>query len=292
MDTRQDSHNKRGYLHKDFALFHLKDKRNLEFEFHYHEFNKIIVFLSGKVVYYIEGKAYKLKPWDILLVNNHEIHKPMIDTSEFYERMAIWINAGFLQQHNDAQCNLLTCFEQASRQKFNLLRLSPETLPEMKQLLLAVEAAGRDSDFGAGVLKNALFLQFMVLLNRSFLGIENKTVHADIEYDETICRVLDYISENLREELSLETLSTVFFISKYYLMRKFKRQTGFTIHNYILQKRLLKANGLIKEGKPLAVACAECGFGDYSNFVRAFKQMFGLSPKQYNKLLSGRNDTV
>lgn len=73
--------NKSGYLNNDFQLFHLKDKKNQEFEFHYHDFNKIIIFLSGKVTYLIEGKAYNLKPWDILLVNNHDVHKPIIDSS-------------------------------------------------------------------------------------------------------------------------------------------------------------------------------------------------------------------
>ena len=63
-----------GYLHQNFRLFHLKDKKNQEFEFHYHDFNKIIIFLSGNATYLVEGKAYDLKPWDILLVNNHDIH--------------------------------------------------------------------------------------------------------------------------------------------------------------------------------------------------------------------------
>ena len=52
------SNNKSGYLHSDFKLFHIKDKKNQEFEFHYHDFNKVIIFLSGKVTYLIEGTAY------------------------------------------------------------------------------------------------------------------------------------------------------------------------------------------------------------------------------------------
>jgi quercetin dioxygenase-like cupin family protein len=61
---------KRGYLNEDFHFFRLKDQKKNEFEYHYHDFNKIIIFLSGEVTYLIEGKSYILKPWDILLVGH------------------------------------------------------------------------------------------------------------------------------------------------------------------------------------------------------------------------------
>ncbi len=285
MEFQAGIHHKRGYLHKDFALFHIKDRKQIEFDFHYHDFNKIIIFLSGKVVYHIEGKAYTLKPWDILLVNHHEIHKPMIDTSEEYERVAIWINWDFVNKHNGADANLLHCFQKAASQKFNLLRLSPEGVSTIRQILFSLEEACKDQEFGSQVLQNSLFLQLLVLLNRAFLGIETPGLHQDIECDAAIEDILEYINGNLGEELSVDQLASLFYTSKYYLMRKFKKQTGYTLHNYIQQKRLIAANGLIKEGKPLSFVCAECGFGDYSNFVRAFKKMFGLSPKQHYKLL-------
>jgi AraC-like DNA-binding protein len=68
-------------------------------------------------------------------------------------------------------------------------------------------------------------------------------------------------------------------------MRKFKQQTGYTVHNYILQKRLIAATALIKEGKSVTQVCLECGFGDYSNFIRSFKQVYGVSPKKHYKNL-------
>jgi hypothetical protein len=46
-------HHKRGYLNKDFEFFHLKDNKAMQFEFHYHDFNKIIIFISGNVTYLI-----------------------------------------------------------------------------------------------------------------------------------------------------------------------------------------------------------------------------------------------
>lgn len=276
---------KRGYLNEDFQLFHLKDQRNIEFEFHYHEFNKIIIFISGNVTYLIEGKAYKLKPWDILLVSGSEVHKPLIDVSEPYERIVIWVNSRFLEQYNNNDCNLLASFELAVKQKFNMLRLSSELLINIKHILSQLEDACKSSDFGSRILKNSLFLQLLVYLNRLYMGMESNKELNDIEYDENIGAILDYINENISEELSIDNISCKFYISKYYLMHKFKKQTGYTVHNYILQKRLIMSNSLIKNGKSITQVCAECGFGDYSTFFRAFKKMFGVSPKQHYKAI-------
>ena len=51
---------KRGYLNEDFRLFHLKDSRAQKLEYHYHEFDKLILLLGGKVSYVVEGVTYFL----------------------------------------------------------------------------------------------------------------------------------------------------------------------------------------------------------------------------------------
>ena len=69
-------------------------------------------------------------------------------------------------------------------------------------------------------------------------------------------------------------------------MHKFKACTGYTLHNYINNKRLIKANELIRNGISMSEAAQQCGFNDYSSFVRAFKRQFGLSPKNYLKQIN------
>jgi AraC-like DNA-binding protein len=276
---------RRGYLNKDSELFHLKDRKSMEFELHFHDFNKIVIFISGNVTYLIEGKAYKLKPWDILLVSSSEIHKTIVDASMTYERMIIWVNSNFLIKHNSPENNLLTCFDIASTEKRNLLRLDTELLRQGKYILSQLKEEYLKGGFGSQVLKNALFLQFVIYLNRLYLTPEAIKHQADGDYNESIGEVIKHINENLCEDMSVENLASIFYMSRYHLMHKFKSQTGYTIHSYILQKRLMMANTLIKSGKSMTEACSECGFGDYSSFVRAFKKIYGLSPKQHHKLL-------
>jgi AraC-like DNA-binding protein/mannose-6-phosphate isomerase-like protein (cupin superfamily) len=285
LEEKNFNSSKRGYLNNDFEFFHLKDKRNEEFEFHYHDFNKIIIFISGDVTYLIEGKAYKLMPWDILFVSSNEIHRPTINPVETYERIVIWINSKFLEKHSGDDCNLLSCFELSSSEKRNLLRLDPEMTRNVKYNLSQLEDACKDNGFGSRVLKNSLFIQLIVQMNRLFLGSRGIRSSEGMENDEAIDEILDYINCNLENDLSIENLSSRFYMSKYYLMHRFKSQTGYTIHSYIMQKRLIAANQLIKGGKPITQACIECGFGDYSSFVRAFKKIYGLSPRNHYKMI-------
>lgn len=278
-------HSRRGYLHTNFEFFHLKDKENLQLEFHFHDFHKIIIFLSGNVTYLIEGKAYKLKPWDILLIGSNDIHKPIIDSTAIYDRIVLWMNPLFLKKYSYPGCNLLTCFHIASQKNLNLLRLPLDALAKQKNLLSQLETACKSQEFGSQLLKNSLFLQFIIHVNRNFSGYAADTGDPDIHCDETIGKTLQYISENLCEDLSVDKLASICHFSKYYLMRKFKQQTGYTIHSYILRKRLIAAALLLREGKSVTQSCQESGFSDYSNFIKSFKQIYGLSPKKYYQFL-------
>jgi AraC-like DNA-binding protein len=77
-----------------------------------------------------------------------------------------------------------------------------------------------------------------------------------------------------------DTLAKRLFISKYHLMRQFKAETGYSIHQYIANKRILFARDLIARGESPTDACYRCGFRDYTVFARAFKKQFGRSPRK------------
>ena len=272
MDYSQYNLEKTGYLKEDFRLFHINDQTKKDFSYHYHDFHKIIVFISGKVTYHIEGKAYHLKPRDILLVSQGAIHKPEIDPSVPYERYIFWIR-------DDLSCQELnTCFQKAHDRSFNLVRADSALQERLKDLLPEIEQTLQNKHFGDTVLRNALFTQFMIYINRIFLRTSSSPDKKTYSSDTQVEQLLKYINRNLSENLSIDQLANRFFFSKYHMMRKFKNETGYTIHNYITSKRLLMARSLISQGMPVMKAAQASGFRDYTTFVRAYKKQFGKAP--------------
>ena len=278
----KDINNKVGYLNDNFKIFHIRDKKDIKFEYHHHDFSKIVILIDGDLTYYIEGKAYILKPWDILFVNKNEIHKPVVNPNKYYERIVIWLNPDFMAKYAQGNNNLLKCFEVAIKNNYNLLRLNMKSIDIIKNLIQDIQNCNNSNEFGSEILKESLFVQLMVLMNRLFLNSDKNRDIEDIQYDKTIEGVLNYINSNLENDLSIDTIALEFFISKYYLMRKFKNQIGSSIHNYVVQKRLILARSLISDGLSMSSVCSRCGFNDYSSFVRAFKKVYGVSPSNYN----------
>ncbi len=276
----QPNGSKRGYLNEDFRLFHVRDQLELEFEYHYHEFDKLVIFLSGRVNYIMEGKSYFLQPWDILLVSHNQIHRPVIDPCEPYERIILWINTDFLRSHSSAQDDLLHCFALAREREFSLIRPAVQMRHKIIQLLRETEDARNSRDFAHDLLSRTYFLQFMVLLNR--IAFKDDTIANTAAYksDPKFDEIIAYINDNLSADLSLDAICGKFYISKSYLMHRFKDMAGCSAHSYIQQKRLIRAAELIREGTPVMLASAKCGFNDYSAFLRAFKKTFDSTPRE------------
>lgn len=284
--------NKIGYLNDNFKIFSIRDKKDIEFEYHNHDFNKIIIFIDGNVTYFVEGIPYKLKPWDILFISNNEIHKPVIDSNVFYERIAIWVSPEFMKKNSDNTSDLEKCFKIATENKCNLLRLNMHDIESLKLFIEQINISESSNEFGNEILRNTLFIQLMIFLNRIFLKKENIESIEGVFYDETIKKILNYINLNIENKLSIDSIASEFFISKYYLMRRFKSHTGTSIHNYIIQKRLILAKSLIINGHLMSEVCNKCGFNDYSSFVRAFKKYYGASPKNYTNNKSPLDSTL
>ena len=91
-----NNYEKRGYLNSNFKLFHLMDEGKLSYDFHYHDFDKIIIFIQGSVTYRIEGCAYSLEPYDIILVSHNHIHRPDIGAHIPYERNNDYLSPALL----------------------------------------------------------------------------------------------------------------------------------------------------------------------------------------------------
>lgn len=271
-----DQYSKKGYLNSEFRLFHLTDQETQEVDYHYHDFDKITIFIKGSITYTIEGKSYELRPYDIVLVRHGDIHRLTVDNSKVYERIIVYISPNFMNAYKTDSYDLSCCFQKALQEESNVLRIPSLEKSSLFRSITRLEQSFADDGYAADLYRQVLFLEFMVHLNRA--ARKNRLEFIDTDNcNAKIVDILRYINDHLTGDLGIDTLAGKFYISKYYMMRRFKQETGYTLGQYISQKRLLFAKELISSGVPASQVCFDCGFRDYSTFSRAYRKAFGKS---------------
>lgn len=268
-----------------FEFHHTYNESPPNVSFHQHSFYEIFFFLSGNVNYIIEGRTYNLRPGDVLLTSSLDIHRPDIRPGRPYERIVVWLADDFFGHLKDFYGEDLTaCFTDAALKGYRLIRPDIQSILRLKQLCTRIDEVKHSPEIGSHALASAYMTEFLVHVSRAYYHTPD-SVKDDITENEKINQILLYINEHLTEDLSLEHLSGRFYLSKYYLSRQFKQFTGLSLYQYIMKKRLNTARNLLHSGSSVMDACFQCGFGDYSNFLKAFKREFGKTPRAY---LTGR----
>ena len=273
-EARQTMHN------QTFEVFRYKDAYPKEVSLHHHDFYEVYFFLSGNVQYNIESRSYLLTPGDVLLISPMELHQPMFGQDQReYERIVLWIDKQFLEGFSLPGQSFTVCFDTENPHHTNLLR--PEGVARQFLMFMLEQLISENSteDPYWEVSAMTYLAQVLILLNR--LALKHRKEESVTGQDSTVYSVLGYINEHYSESLTLDDLANQFFISKYHLAREFQRLVGTSVHRYIVQKRLVMAKQMLSTGKPSSEVYQSCGFGDYSNFYRAFKAEYQISPKEY-----------
>ena len=112
----------------------------------------------------------------------------------------------------------------------------------------------------------------------------NRCVRSNAEAAE---KAITYINEHFSEEISVEKLASLCGISHYHFIRVFKQETGYTPHEYILNRRMASARYLLRNSDlPVKEICYDTGFSSESVFCNAFKKHNGMTPKEYRLRIS------
>lgn len=246
-----------------FEVFYYKEPRGTNVDVHHHDFYEVYNLLSGEVSYWVDGKVYHLRQGDILRINPMELHRPLVQQDSKYERFVLWINKNYL--HSLSENSSLTKFFTGNANHFRGANITPLFSNLVTEL--------QSGKFASEICAQGIFLQLMVELNRlSPVGAQSGELSA-LAVD-----VVNYIGNSFHANLSLDSLSAQFHISKYHLSHEFKKATGTSIHHYITLKRLAAARQMLIDGVPPGEVYTACGFRDYTVFYKAFKTEYGISP--------------
>lgn len=250
--------------------------------FHLHNCFEIYLYLQGDVNYFVEQSIYHLKKGTLLIFNNHEIHRATTFSSKTYERIVISFHPQIIEKFSTENTNLLSCFLDRKKGQNNAILLSKKQLDIYLALANKLIETSHCEEYGDDILTTTYLVQILIFINKIYKHDEIPLEQYPLS--EKLQDVLIFIDEHLTEDLSLDRISDHFSLNKSYLGRLFKKETGSTIYNLIMLKRISLAKQLLSEGKNVSEACSLSGFNDYSNFIRTFKQVTGYSPNKYHKL--------
>ena len=266
---------KRGYLLENFRLFHLRSEGGARTDLHYHEFCKLILLLSGQGSYYIDRQHYLLCPGDIVLVGSQSLHKPELSDAAPYERIILYVSPEYLTQLSTPECDLLRVFRPEGG---HVLRLPEQRRRKVFALAEALEQALSEEGFGRELLGISVLVGLLVELGRCREEQNLASPGTGQSESRRVRELMNYLDRNLTEPINMDALAQAFYVSKFHMMRSFRRETGTTIYAYLTQKRLMLARQRMEAGMSATEACYSCGFHSYSSFTRAYNRHAGTTP--------------
>lgn len=263
-----------------FEIYYYNDTGNESVSWHQHEHYEFYFFLEGDMKYQVEDKIYALEYGDYLVVPPRVRHRPIFcSTNAPYRRFVLWLNEAYYQKLCQSAPDFSYFFDIVQEQKNWHFRPDYIQLQELQARLMDMIEESRSGRPFCELNIQLMLCQFLVYINR----LVYDSLHA---YTAPVSNVLylnvcAYINDHLSESLSLDSLASHFFVSKYYISHVFKDNMGISLHQYILKKRLHACKNALLSGIQPSTLFQQYGFSDYSSFYRAFKKEYGVSPTEF-----------
>ncbi|MEG1446002.1 MAG: AraC family transcriptional regulator [Ruthenibacterium sp.] len=243
--------------------------------------HSILLVTHGKCFMRGAGNTVTCAQEDIVLIKPN-VRATLQHYSGKYptELFLLCLSQELLTYLSDEGVHLAPCFEVVPDQIITV-RGSTEIMMLIKSLCIKLGQLPQERDaFASDLFEKSLLQMLTVLLLRACIQAElQKRPRSRKTF--LIDDIFTYIHEHLHEEISLERLEKEFYVSRYHISREFKRQTGDSVHSYIIKAKLNLCKKLITDGKPITEVYRLAGFGGYNNFFRAFKREFNMTPKEY-----------
>lgn len=270
-------------LSKDFELYYYNDQTPQKVDLHTHNYYEFYFFLEGSVSIQVGEKIHPLRFGDLILIPPEIAHCPLFhDHTVPYRRFVLWISKDYCSHLLSISSDygyLLQYVQIHKSYIFHNDQISFNTIQSMLLRLLEELHADR---FGREAQIPLYINDLLLHLNRM---IHERNYPKEKNTDSSLYQnVVTYIEDHIEENLSLDRLAGIFFVSKYYIAHTFKENFGMSVHQYITKKRLTLCKEAILGNQNITDTYFSFGFGDYSSFYRAFKKEYGISPKEFLNL--------
>lgn len=283
MNQHQSIFNPRQYMiSRDYEIYYYCDTKTKPPAAHSHDYYEFYFFLSGHVSIHIHNQEYPLNKGDMILIPPGVTHHVELkEQSVPYKRFVFWISKNYCEGLMKESVEYGYLLQLASIQKRYIYHFDVVAFNRIQSKIFRLIEELRGNRFGKELQSMLCANDLIFDLNRTI----HETEHAELSKERRSLyqNLLLYIEEHIDEDLSLDSLSGIFFVSKYHIAHVFKEHTGLSLHQYIIKKRLSMCRQAILTDSEIAESCLRFGFKDYTSFYRAFCKEYGMSPREYQK---------
>jgi AraC-like DNA-binding protein len=262
---------------KYFSIAHLHSEEET-MAIHIHDSYEVYYSISGGKQFLIDNKLYDINPGDLFVINQFESHYVSQISKMIHERIVLSIHPDFLKDISTDKTDLSYCFTHRDENFSHKIQLDKEQQSRFMYFINKIISA---EGFGADRIEYSSFIELMTYFTKLFVDNEDSLL-SSYKYNNQIQEVISYINDNVLENITIKHLAEHFFLSESYICRIFKLATGTTINKYITARRISIAKSLLSNGANINDVYVDCGFNDYSNFLKSFKKAVGVSPKKYS----------
>lgn len=267
---------------KAYEIFYYSDSHFQNVEAHTHDYFEFYFPVAGEIEIEIRGKRTPLSHRDAVVVPPDTMHRAVTSSEKSYCRYIFWISRPYLEElvGRFADCGYI--IRSAEEKKAHIRHFSENEYAVIQAKILRLLEEDRSARFGSGDFVEICILDLLLTLSRTVYAQDHpqkKDKAEDVFQD-----IVNYIDQHLDEDLPLNKIGSVFFLSKYHIAHLFQDRIGISAHQYILKKRLERCASDIAAGREISRSCRDYGFGDYSSFYRAFKKEYFLSPREYQNV--------
>lgn len=245
---------------------------------HIHDVFEIYMTLTGGVRMLVNREIYALRRGDVMLFTGADLHQVSVPPDVAYDRYVITFPHGVISALPGEGARLLSCFDREGHG--HCVSLSDGELAEFMAL-----ADGMSDMAGGGELDRVerwlMLCRLLLLLCRAARRLPDGLHERRRGDDPYVRAVMEHVDANFAQRISLDELSALCFIDKSYLCRLFRRETGFSIGDYISYRRLSHGMELLRDGASVSSAARLTGFSSDTSFITAFRRNAGITPYQY-----------
>lgn len=265
---------------RTFSIAHLY-KEEKAMDMHIHDCYELYYSISGGKQFLIDNRFYSISPGDLFIINQYESHKLTQIDNQLHERIVLSVCPDYTKRISTSETDLDYCFTNRGASFQHKLSLNRE---QQKRFLYFVNKITSAKGYAHDIIEQAAFMELLVMINTLSNANASATDENAFKYNHQVDDILAYINRNIGQPITVSQLAEHFFLSESYICRIFKQATGTTIGKYVTARRISIAKALLNDGAGVNEAFEKSGFGDYSNFFKAFTKAVGVSPKKYANL--------